>query len=271
MTPSSHVAPSPAGSWLRRLGVVVVTCTLVASTWWAPFSPMAMERAHTLYGMGDVSEAAHHLSRVGRWHPLASVRVAANLEAATIATADLKDPETARLHLRRVLGNGAADLRTQTHAWTRLGDLERHAFDAPEAAAVAYETAWRLDPNAPEADERLVAAARARAEAGDVEAAITAWSRVAKHLPGEQARALVNQGSLHLAAGDEFGALEAYEAAIEVADDDTVRQVARLGAAACKERMGRIDDALSDIADADLPDDVAAERLRRLEERAEQL
>ena len=97
--------------------------------------------------------------------------------------------------------------------------------------------------------------------------ALQAWERVAEHIPSARGLARVNQASLLLAEGEVQDALSAYEQAASSTDDATLIQVAKMGAATCKERLGEVDAALEDLDDANLPSSVATERQRRLEER----
>lgn len=256
--PHSHAA-----AW-----AAVALAALLAG-WFSPVSPFAMGRADVLYGQGDLEAAARAYGSIGRWQPLARVRVEANLRAATISAVDLDDPSQARTYLERVIATSSAAASVRADAWERLGHLLWHDASDPDAAADAFQMAYELDLVGPEATRRLVLAARARTESGDAKAALDAWERVARRVPSERALARVSQASLQLAGGDLEAALSSYEAAVASTTDPALLQVARLGMATCKERRGLVEAALVDVASADLPADVAAERQRRLEERAE--
>lgn len=272
--------PRPADwmAWLfpgltraRAVAWGLVLLLAAPALWFSPFSPFAMGRADVLYGEGELDAAARAYGAIGRWHPWGPLRVEANLRAATIASVDLQDPQAARTYLHRVIEASAATPPVRASAWERLGHLEWNVFNRPDEAAAAFQMAYELDMIGEPARRRLVLTARARTEAGQTEAALTAWERVARRLPSDRALARVSQGALRLASGDEEGALESYQAAIAATTDPALLQVARLGMATCKERLGLLKAALEDVASADLPADVAAERQRRLEERAEAL
>lgn len=250
------------------LGALALTLPVL---WMAPISPLAMERGNVLYGLGHIDDAITHFDRVGRMHPLGSMRVAANERAATVAMVDLVDSIAARAYLTRVIESSASTPETKANAWERLADLAWTSMNDPEEAAAAYQMAYELDMMGPHAARRLMASARARTESGATQRALEAWERVAKRLPKERPHARIAQASLLLSGGDTISALEHYEEALATGSDPTVLQVARLGMATCKERMGQIDEAIADIDAADLPSDVATERQRRLSERTEDL
>lgn len=255
----------------RAVSLLVAALVVGAVGWWAPVSPVAMARADVMYGNGNLLGAEGAYAQIGQWHPLAAIRVDANLRAATIATVDLASPQTARTYLERVIATSSAPQAVRAEAWERLGHLEWNTFQRPDEAASAFQMAYELDMIGEHAARRLVLAARARTEAGRHEPALAAWERVARRVPSQRALARVSQASLRLALGDEAGALQAYEAAIASTTDPALLQVARLGMATCKERMGMVQAALADVSSADLPADVAAERERRLAERAGEL
>jgi tetratricopeptide (TPR) repeat protein len=239
----------------------------VATLWWSPVSPIALERADALAAT-DPREAVRHYERVGRWHPLAAVRVTADLRAATLAAVDLHDASTAREHLRRVAEARGVPPADKAAALERLAQLAWGPLDSPGDAADALQLAVELDPDGPDAERRLVLAARARTESGDVGAALKAWDRVARRSAAYKPLARVSAGSLLLGDGDPGSAISAFEEALALTDDPDVVQVALLGAATCKERLGDAQGALDDLTQADLPGRVGLERQRRLEDRA---
>jgi tetratricopeptide (TPR) repeat protein len=259
------VPPLPPG--VRKVAWALVGVLAVAALWFSPLSPVALERGDVLVGSGEARAAVRHYERVGRWHPLASVRVAADLRAATIAAIDLHDARTAREHLRRVAGAVGVDPVVKAAALEQLGQLAWNRLDDPGEAADALQLAHDLAPVGPDADRRLVLAARARTESGDVKAALKAWDRVARQSPSQRALARVSAASLLLGQGDPGSALSSFEEAVAIATDPDVAQIARLGAATCKERLGDEEGALDDLAAADLPGQVGVERQRRLENR----
>lgn len=262
------------GSWLlpgvsraRTLAWGTVAGLALAALWWSPLSPVALDRGDVLYGGGDVSTAVHHYELVGQYHPFATTRIEANRRAATLAATDLGSPAQARMFLQRVIEEPATPADVKAQAWEQLGHLQWTSFDAPDEAAAAFQMAYRLDMLGDAAPRRLVEEARARTESSDVNTALEAWDRVFERVPDHRALARVSQASLLLSASDVMGALDAYTEALELTDDPALQQVARLGTAACKERLGELDGAVADIDAAGLPDAVRTERLRRLEER----
>lgn len=239
----------------------------VAVLWQSPVSPGAVDHGDVLYGTGQPRQAVAHWNLVGRWHPLRTARVRALQRAATVAAIDLDDRGLARESLRLLLEDEALTGAVKADAWERLGHLEWTSFDDAEAAAAAFDLAWRAAPEDPRAGERLVQAARARTDATPGREALRAWERVATRVPSDKALARLAQGALLLSGGDERAALDAYEEAMALTKDPALQQAARLGAATCKERLGDLEAALADLDAADLPRGVALERGRRLAER----
>lgn len=264
-TLSSLIQTARARPRWTAWSLVAVLAALVA--WGSPVSPLALGQADVIYGRGRPYDALLAYDRIGRWNPWSGVRLAADQRAATIAAVDLHDPSLSRTYLERILAEPSASGAVKAQAWERVGYVawttERHA----EEAAGAFQMAYKLDMLAPEAERRLIAEARARTDAGDLAPALQAWEHVADHVPAQRGLARVNQASLLLAEGEVQDALSAYEQAATFTDDATLVQVAKMGAATCKERLGEVDAALADLDQADLPAAVATERQRRLEER----
>lgn len=246
-------------------GLVAVLAAMVA--WSSPVSPLALGQADVTYGSGRPFDALQAYDRIGRWNPWASIRLKADERAATIAAVDLDDPSLSRTYLERILAEPTASGAVKANAWERVGHVAWTTENHAEEAAGAFQMSYKLDMMAPEAERRLIAAARARTDAGDIGPALQAWEQVANRIPAQRGLARVNQASLLLAEGEIQDALSAYDQAAAFTDDPTLVQVARMGAATCKERLGQVDAALADLDQADLPAAVATERQRRLEER----
>lgn len=250
---------------LTAWSLIAVLAALAA--WSSPLSPWAVGQADVLYGSGRPYDALQAYDRIGAWNPWPTVRLTADERAATIAAVDLDDPRLSRTYLERILAEDSASGTVKANAWERVGYVAWTTEQHAEEAAGAFQMAYKLDMMAPEAERRLIAAARARTDAGDLAPALQAWERVAEHIPSARGLARVNQASLLLAEGEVQDALSAYEQAASTTDDATLIQVAKMGAATCKERLGEVDAALEDLDDAHLPSSVATERQRRLEER----
>jgi tetratricopeptide (TPR) repeat protein len=259
-----------AGLSRRLLGAGVAVAAVVG-LWFSPVSPLGLERGDVLVGVGDVEGAALHYARVGRFSPFAAQRHEARLRAAMLWSADAGQPERARDELRALAGDDDVPAPLRALAWERLAMLLGGPLDEPGEAASAWSAAHDAAPEAPAAASRLIEAARARGQSGDHDAAFKLWERVAKKYPQERALALVNQAAVMLGKGRMRSALNSYEEAIELAarrGQESVLQVARLGASTCKERLGAIEAALADAEAADLPEDVLRERSASLEGRA---
>lgn len=265
--PAVVVLPGVGPVRVRPLAWGVVAALAGLVLWFSPVSPLALGRADVWYGRGAWTEALTHYDRIGRYNPIASVRVDADDRAATVAVLDLHDGALARVFLERLIAEPTAAATRKADAWERIGDLAWNTEHQPGDAAAAYQTAWKLDMLGPHAERRLIATARARTEAGDLVPALQAWERVAEHLPHRRGLARLNQASLQLASGEVEDALYGYVEVGTLTDDPVLLQAAKLGEATCRERLGQLDEALESLDAADLPESVGAERQRRLEER----
>lgn len=255
--------------WTLRAaaGVAVGALLGIAAVQWAPVSPVALAQADLRYGGGDAEGAVAAYRAIARWHPLRSVRIAAGLRAADVSHTVLGAHDAARADLARLLDVEQVDGPPAAAAWARIGTLAHLAEGPIDEAIAAWRTALSLAPDAPDAAAWQMATARALGEAGRLQAALLAWDRVIDRHPAHADRAHLAQAALLLAADDVMGALEAYRAAAG-SRDPTVRQVARLGAAATRARLGEVEGALADLRAAGLPDDVASARAEALQPRA---
>ncbi len=154
----------------------------------------------------------------------------------------------------------------QADVWEQIGQLGL-ALEAPIDAADAFLTAYHLHPEAPEAADRLVRAARAFADAGSIDRATAAWVQVETISETHQTLAWISQAELLLASGDAELALDLYQRTMSDGGDDSLTSVARLGAATCLERLGYLDDALAEMDGADLPSEVLENRQEGIQNR----
>lgn len=234
----------------------------------SPVGPWAMAQGEVRFAQGDAAGAMHHWDRVGRWHPLGSVRVQADLRAASVASTVLGDRAAARRYLQRVVRDERPASRVLARAWGRLGTLWAEEVGHPTEALDAWRMALSMAPDAEAASAWRVGIAETLAETGDLQGALLAWDQVIDADRALADRARLHQGALLLAVDDVVGALEAYDLAA-TSLDPAVRQAARLGAASTRARLGEIDDALADLAAAGLPEAVAAARAEALRGRLE--
>lgn len=250
-----RVAAIGAGTFLAALLV-----------WTTPLSPSALGRADAALGLGDPREAAERYDAVAAFNPIPSIREEALYRASMVYAVDLRDPVEARKRLDQLVRKSPEGERL-AEVYDTIGQLAIDVERRPDAAARAFLGAYEAAPKHERASERLTAAARARGEAGDVEGAADLWDLAQKRFPELRTQALLAQGELRLSAGDAEGALPLYDLATDSAKEPDQKAVARLGAAACMERLGNLEGAISELDASDLPSEVRVTRTERLRAR----
>jgi tetratricopeptide (TPR) repeat protein len=233
----------------------------------SPASPVALQLADAAAGRGAMDRAVAQYDAIAHQHPSRRVRERAMWRAGMLLAVDLRDPEAARRRFRRLTLDERATRRAE--AYEQIGRIFLDQEHRPAAAAESFADAWRVAPTSPDAAGRLVRAARAWADAGEVEQAERLWIRVGREYPELTATSLVARADLRLARDEATSALRLYRRAQELGDGDAAT-VARLGAAACLQRLGNLDEALAEVDAADLPEDVRAARTDRLRARVDE-
>jgi tetratricopeptide (TPR) repeat protein len=265
LRPLAFAQWSMAGLHRGRVLAALLSGAAILAFLHAPVSPVALSRADAARVAGDPEGAVAAYDAIARLHPVADVRRRALRRAAGVLAGELARPGDARVRLERLARTGLPP--------SELGAVrdEIGAFLGVEGqlheASRAYRLAYEADPNAEEAGDRLLAAARAAADAGDLAAAEPIWAQAARAMPERAARVALDRADALLAAGDAQSALTAYRAAVALARDPQLAAVAQLGAAACLERFGALDEALAALDAADLPDALRSSRDRMLRER----
>ncbi len=250
------------GAWgIGGLAVAFVAAVL----WVSPASPVALGRADAHLSRGEPAEAARGYDAIAVHSPFHGARQEALYRSALVHALDLGDTETARKRLHRLVELGGP-LRA-ADAWEQIGHL-RLEEGQPRAAGRAFRNAWEVAPRAGRAAERLQWAARARSEAGDLRAAERIWRELGEGYRRYAGSALLARAELLLGENDPQGALALYEQAVDSLTDPHLLAVARLGSAACLERLGDLDGALAAIEYGDLPSDVLQARRQGLRTRS---
>ncbi len=247
-------------------GTLALFAALVA--WRSPLSPLALDRGDVLVGEGAGELAVEHYDRVARFSPWPGLRRAARLRAATVLTVELADPGGARLRLHELVEDPMVQDEALADAWERLGDVLGRGLQAHADAAAAYRMAYDAAPKERLASRRLTAAARALTAAGQADKAHQLWERLARKFPAERAYARLNQAAVMLASGRVSQALDLYEDALDAEASEDQLQVASLGAATCRERLGHLEAALAELGGEELPEHLETYRAEQLEERA---
>lgn len=228
-----------------------------------PASPLALGRADGMLGRGMPVEAVARYEAIGATSPFVSLRKQALRRAARVYELELDQPSDARRMLKMLLALGVGPAEEGTIR-EQLGELYL-ADREPQSAAHQYRLAYDADPSRP---ERLARAAEIRVQNGDLVRAARLWARLASEAsdPMWRDRANLGAGELALARGAPQDALQAFQDASYAAHEPTAR-AARLGLAACYERLGELDGALAQIDHADLPTDVRERRRQALIQR----
>ncbi|TNE84990.1 MAG: tetratricopeptide repeat protein [Deltaproteobacteria bacterium] len=254
---SQHASFSP---WVALLAIGAVG--LLGA--WSPMSPLALDAGDLALGQGRPEDALVQYDRVADATPFQEIERAALRRAARVAAVDLDNPTEARLRLRR-LARAFPD--ESAEALERIGDLWLDESRQPVKAAEAYKRAHEADPTHTDAARRLMKAARAWSDAGQLSRSRTLWEKAATEYPGSRVEGLLGLAEAQLAAGDAQAALTTYEEAAELTADPTLGSYAKLGAAACLERLGNLDGALAELDLADLPEDVFISRRQAMMDR----
>jgi len=243
--------------------------SLLALMWFSPVSPTAVARADALAQSGETDRALVLYQRVAKYHPMASQRVRARMRSALWYEVELGSAPQAVSLLRQVAEDPSATSGERGRAFAEMGRLFLRSLDDPKQAAAAYQMAYAADPEDPEAGERLMASARTRQTSGALEEAHQAWETVGRRFPLHLAESMIAQGEILLAKGKVAQALERFEGALAVTTDEKMMQLARLGAATCKERLGSIEAAIAELEAADLPENLESVRKDAMESRSE--
>ncbi len=207
-----------------------------------PVSPAAIWRADAWVVAGDTAAALDVYDDVATWCPIPAVRRIALARAASVLAVELKEPAAAAERWKRVaaLTEGADRAEALARAGEQLAAQALDSrFDRAAEIAELFERAGLLAGET--GADWLAQAATWQERAGDLPAAEALWERV-RGL-GEGGRAELGLGKMWLAAGRVELALEAFDRASTDAD---VGVAAALGLEACRERLGKLEDALAD-------------------------
>jgi tetratricopeptide (TPR) repeat protein len=250
----------------RSVGWGLVALVAAGFLWTSPLSPVPLLRADVLLGQGRALSAARTYDAVAAANPLPAVRARALERAASTWAVELMVPREARLRLEQLVWYrpGRADTAAV------LADIGRLLLEEgdPAAAAVRLREAHDLAPMAPEAGERLAAAAAAADTAGDRRLADALWRRLGRTHPEHAARAELGRATVALHEGDVPRALAAYQRVAAGTFDPDLAATAALGETVCRGRLGDVQGALEVLDDSSLPPSVTRPTAEGLEARA---
>jgi tetratricopeptide (TPR) repeat protein len=264
--PTLLAAVFPGVTRRRVMGFAGLAALTTLLMWASPFSPTALGQADAALGLGSPEIAAARYDRIAAVNPFPWVRDEALYRGAMVYAFDLNDPIEARHRLEKLARHGPEDV-LYAQIEEQIGQLLLRGEARPDEASRAFLAAYEAAPHDAAASGRLVAAARARREAGDLAEADKLWKRVAARFPELQVDALIARAELALAHDDAEAALALYETAVPAATTPDQVALSRLGAATCLERLGNIEAALAEIDTADVPADVRESRAKALRAR----
>jgi len=256
----------------RRLRYVVgvpaiaaacMTALVAGGLLMTPASPLALGRADAMLGRGMPIEAVARYEAIGATSPVLSLRRRALRRAARVYELELDQPAQARAALQQLLQLGVQPVE-QAEIREQLAELflsERNEKSAANQYRLAYEAQ-------PQVARRLARAAEVQVARGEFARARNLWARLLEEHPGDWgARANLGIGEIALAQGRPGQALRPFQRAAKSTQVDFAK-AARLGLAACYERLGELDGAMAELDLADLPADVHSRRRTALMERA---
>lgn len=251
------ILPALGGACLSAIGVAALLI--------APVSPLAAGLAEADLGRGLADDAAAAYVRLARASTEPEVRIHALEQAARVHELERNDREEARrlLQLRLSLGGTPAELAAVREELAESHLADRQVVEASQQFVAAHDA----DPEGERAPELLARAAELRVVSEEPGKARALWGRVIQLHPSHASRANLGLGSLALAQNRPAMALSPFQAASRSPDPD-IAKAARLGLAACYERLGELDGALAELDQSSLPIDVRERRKAGLRDRA---
>jgi tetratricopeptide (TPR) repeat protein len=251
--------------WGPAAGGACTSAIVAGLLFLLPGSPLALGNAETQLGQGYADEAATAFLALGVHASDPAVRASSLERAAKVHELERTDREQARrlLKLRLSLGTSPQELARlrEEIAESYLGDRDL------EAASRQYAAAHDAHPEGDRAPDMLARAAELRTSAEQPGRARSLWRRLMKTHPEHAARANLGLGELALAEGRTTAALRPFQAAAK-SSNVNLAKAARLGLAACYERLGELDGALAELDLSSLPFSVRERRKAGLRERA---
>lgn len=250
----------------RRLTALAAALACAAALWSSPMLPGGLQLGDAALGLGRPDLAARQYERVTRWSPFLSITRRALERSAMVHAVELGNPVRARRDLEW-LTRLTADPVDRARLKERVGYLLLEERQPLEAARLLRESAEACR-HCSQAPLRLARAAEIAAAHGDPELAHQLFDAVAADWPVWRARAHVGRAQILLRQGRVLEALALFEDASEHTFDADLQTVATLGAATCLERLGNLDQALAELDEADLPDQVRDTRRRGMTARS---
>ena len=243
------------------LGVLSVCALLTLGL--GPFTPLALDRAEQALVRGDFDEALEGYDQASRWGLLPHWRAQAHYRKATLHARWLDQPGLVLAELRAMLREGPGDSEIEALGLQLLAEsLERRG--RYRRAAERYEQLARISP---QPGPWLEAAALAWERAGRPDRALLRQAAVPLSDPDMSTHSALAMGRIALGVGRTDKAYAYYATALEADSSADHSRLARLGMAMALDAMGRYEQALAELDEAepdrDLAIGIARDRVHR--------
>lgn len=227
-----------------------------------PGSPLVGWQADHALGAGDVAEAARLYDLVADYGWQMDSRKRGLARAAYVYADRLGEPNEGIARWRRQLLE-ERDSVVRAELRENIGEAHVQAGN-PVDAYRAFLSAGLADPANARAPQRLLMAAKHAYLAGESKTARALWRKVAAEYKGGAAEATLWLGRDALLAHDVLKANEWFDKSVKLGGPEHVQMAAKLGVATTLERLGDLDEAIAEIDDSELPDEVRESRLDAL-------
>jgi hypothetical protein len=255
-----RVRESEARYLARGVFAVLGTAVTVAALWSTAWAPGALAGPGRLLLQGDPEAAKDAYISLAGGLGSEETRAEALWRGALLSATDLEQPMAAIQMLEDLVEEHPGSSRAiEAHA--EMARVYRDLVDQPQRAAPLWAQAAELAPEDPRAGGWWLEAGRTFDQIGKTDEAVNALEQAIRYEATAPAAHLV-LGPIVLET-DATKAVEHYEQAIDLAPDETIRRVARLGLAAALEHQEKYDEALAQLALVE-PDEAVRHRQERL-------
>jgi tetratricopeptide (TPR) repeat protein len=247
---------------LRGVVAVLGGALIVVGSWSTAWSPGALAGPGRLLLEGNAEAARDAYVSVAEGLGSDKTRAEALWRGAAVTTTELDRPLEAIQMLTDLVNRHPGSTRV-ADAYAEMARLYRDRLDQPRRAAPLWVRAAEANPDHELAGQWWLEAGQTFDEMGLVGDATTALGKAAEYRPARSAAHLI---LARIALGEDAAAAERhYMEALEAADDEMTRRVARLGLATAQEHQQHYAEAMATLAMVER-DDAVARRLERLEQ-----
>lgn len=245
------------------VGGLLVIASAAIGFWYSPFSPAALDRPADLAASGQIEAAIAAYQDLAEGPAPDRVREAADWRAAHLAAVDTSGgPRAEGLLLHFVSAWPQSEHIAEAHA--RLAVLLESDRGRLDEAIVHLDAAREAEPDHADMGRWLLRSARLHLELDEPHAAAAAFA-AATALPPQAASAWLGLGRLRI-GDDPAAAYDAYQNALDVAQNAAEARLARLGMATALEGLEGREAALAEV-DVALAEEGADAALMRRRDR----